>query len=289
MTEQPIVLRDFAGSIQITPQAEARKAELIAKAKEVSEVASTQQQELSVAAERNLKNLRTELESSRKLIKGPVLELGRQIDDTAAAFIADAEKEEKRLQGLTAHYQRKLLDEQRAAEAKAEQERQRIAKEAEDARKATEQAEKLRIEAEQAQARAEALKGQQKLKAEQEAARLKAEAEKLDAEAFERALNAETAPEPIVATPEKVHGLSVKPKIAWRLAGLNIYQQTKSILSLCGSHPELFVGIKDPETEQITGLRLDKRLINERLNGTGPELKPTPELETYEDIRTSVR
>jgi hypothetical protein len=94
-------------------------------------------------------------EESRKLVKKPILELGKLIDDTAAKYSADLEFESKRLRGLVGSYNARVEEEQRAAERKRQEELARIERERIEAERKA-QAEAARIERERIAAEAEA-------------------------------------------------------------------------------------------------------------------------------------
>jgi hypothetical protein len=106
----PLVLREFSGVPEITPDAYQLRKEALDAARPVARVENAEQQLEAVAALRRLKEIRTGMETSRKAVKAPVLELGRKIDAIAATFLEECSKQEGRLQGLINHYQRKQLE-----------------------------------------------------------------------------------------------------------------------------------------------------------------------------------
>ena len=116
---------------------------------------------------RSLASVRTAVESSRKIVKAPVIDLGKRIDGIAADFVADVVAEEARLSGLVTEYAREQQRIKREAELAAEQERQRVERERHEAEMAA-QREAARIERERQAA--------EKAAHEAEIARLKAEA-----------------------------------------------------------------------------------------------------------------
>ena len=120
MSEQ-LVLRDFAGTPEISPGANELKRQALAMSRDVLKVEDDGQQMGAVEALRRLKEIRQGLETSRKAIKAPVLELGRKIDALASDFYRDCEKEEMRIQGLINHYQREQMQEQSDREKQLEQ------------------------------------------------------------------------------------------------------------------------------------------------------------------------
>jgi hypothetical protein len=276
MTDQPIILREFSGSAIVSTDSETRKRELIAAASEILEVTDEEQQSLAIHAERDLKNLRTSVENARKTIKAPVIELGKKIDQIAADFIEDAEREEKRLMGMVNFFQRKQLDLRREAERKAQQERDRIQKEIDDARHAQEQAERKRKEAEDlARIAQEASTKRERDKAALEVRNLEQEAARLEDEAFEKSLAAESIPTAIIPTAEPPKGLTVKEALDFRVCGASEFSQRKSLAAAVAVYPHLF---------NITPRRQD---ILDAINKQG--ITEIPGLEIFEKLTSQIR
>ena len=153
--------------IQITPEAEAQKAIILSAARAVVAVTDPDSCDIAQSRLRSLASVRTAVESSRKIVKAPVIDLGKRIDGIAADFVADVVAEESRLSGLVAEYAREQQRIKREAELAAEQERQRVERERHEAEMAA-QREAARIERERQAA--------EKAAHEAEIARLKAEA-----------------------------------------------------------------------------------------------------------------
>ena len=153
--------------IKITPEAETQKATIIAAARAVVAVTDTDSCDIAQSRLRSLASVRTAVESSRKLVKAPVIDLGKRIDGIAADFVADVIAEEARLSGLVMEYAREQQRIKREAELAAEQERQRVERERHEAEMAA-QRESARIERERQAA--------ERAAHEAEIARLKAEA-----------------------------------------------------------------------------------------------------------------
>lgn len=174
--------------IQITPEAETQKATIIAAARAVVAVTDADSFDIAQSRLRSLATVRTAVESSRKIVKAPVIDLGKRIDGIAADFVADVVAEEARLSGLVTEYAREQQRIKREAELAAEQERQRVEKERHEAEMAA-QREAARIERERQAA--------ERAAHEAEIARLKAEAaqseegQKAAREAQEKALAAQ--------------------------------------------------------------------------------------------------
>jgi dTMP kinase len=153
--------------IQITPEAEKQKATIINAARAVVAVTDADSCDIAQSRLRSLASVRTAVESSRKQVKAPVIDLGKRIDGIAADFVAEVIAEEARLSGLVTEYAREQQRIKREAELAAEQERQRVERERHEAEMAA-QREAARIERERQAA--------ERAAHEAEIARLKAEA-----------------------------------------------------------------------------------------------------------------
>ena len=153
--------------IQITPEAEKQKATILSAARAVVAVTDTDSCDIAQSRLRSLASVRTAVESSRKIVKAPVIDLGKKIDGIAADFVADVVAEEARLSGLVTEYAREQQRIKREAELAAERERQRVERERHEAEMAA-QREAARIEQERQAA--------ERAAHEAEIARLKAEA-----------------------------------------------------------------------------------------------------------------
>jgi dTMP kinase len=153
--------------IQITPEAEKQKATILTAARAVVAVTDADSFDIAQSRLRSLASVRTAVESSRKIVKAPVIDLGKKIDGIAADFVADVVAEEARLSGLVTEYAREQQRIKREAELAAEQERQRVEKERHEAEMAA-QREAARIERERQAA--------ERAAHEAEIARLKADA-----------------------------------------------------------------------------------------------------------------
>ena len=153
--------------IEITPEAEKQKATILTAARAVVAVTDTDSCDIAQSRLRSLASVRNAVESSRKQVKAPVIDLGKKIDGIAADFVADVVAEESRLSGLVTEYAREQQRIKREAELAAEQERQRVERERHEAEMAA-QREAARIERERQAA--------EKAAHEAEIARLKAKA-----------------------------------------------------------------------------------------------------------------
>lgn len=226
MNNSPLVLKNFSGSPEITPEAHALKAQAIALAVPITKVETEQEQALAVNALQALKAISKGMETTRKAVKAPVLDLGKQIDSIAANFLQDSDREELRLQGLINHFQRKQIEAQRAEE-------ERIRREQAEAERLEEAARKLRDEA-QTSGNPE----------------LAQQATELEAKAFEKSMEGELSPAPLAIIKPK--GLVVKQRLIFQIMDAHVF---------CEAYPQFFHWNAETET-----LKLKRREILEELN-----------------------
>lgn len=125
----------------ISPEAEARKQELLATSSAVVIVRDNDESADAQRVSRSLAAMRIEVEKARKLVKEPVNRIGKLIDQTAKDFVADIEAQEKRITKLVGDHAAEV------ARIKAEKEREE--------RRAFEEARAARESAEAAAAAAE--------------------------------------------------------------------------------------------------------------------------------------
>lgn len=204
----PLVLQQFS----LTPEARERIDNALAAAAIIGKVATVQQQENAVAAQRSLKQLVNDIERVRKQLTEPALAFQRQVMAAAKEATTPLETEYGRLSDLIADFamqerrraqeaQEKIERERREAEAKARKEaeekeraireqaeRERIAAELEAKRKQEEfakspeglaQAEAFRLKQQQEAKEREARQAEQLRRIqEQEEARIRAERER---------------------------------------------------------------------------------------------------------------
>lgn len=204
----PLVLQQFS----LTPEAQERIDNALAAAAMIGKVATVEQQENAVAAQRSLKQLVNDIEKVRKQLTEPALAFQRQVMAAAKEATTPLETEYGRLSDLIADFamqerrraqeaQEKIERERREAEAKARKEaeekeraireqaeRERIAAELEAKRKQEEfakspeglaQAEAFRLKQQQEAKEREARQAEQLRRIqEQEEARIRAERER---------------------------------------------------------------------------------------------------------------
>lgn len=249
-TSSFLALRGFGGVPEITPDAHTLKRHALEHAKPILKVENETEQAAAVEALRELKSIRTGIEATRKSVKAPVLDLGKKIDAIASDFIADAEREERRLQGLVNHYQRVQLDRQRAEE-------DRLRREQTEAQRLEEEAKRKREEAEQANDPA-----------------LKEEAAKLEEKALDATMAGELSGGTVAIAKPK--GLVVKSRLNFQIMDAIVF---------CQAYPQFFSWNAETET-----LKLKRREILEELNredgkGIFHETKFPEELPDHKDSR----
>lgn len=184
MSTTAIAILGDGYQIAVTPEAEAQKQVILDAARKVVAVTDNDTCAIAQSRLRSLGSVRTAVESSRKQVKAPVLELGKRIDGIASEFVADVVAEETRLSGLVAEFAREQQRKQREAAEAAEKERLRIEREEHErklaAMRAEQEAERQRMEAERAAHAAE----MERLRASREKdAEAEAEARQREAEA----------------------------------------------------------------------------------------------------------
>ena len=170
--EKPLWLTGNGYTVVVSKDAEALKKKLIKDASVITQVTDTQEAEQAKAQRDDINNVLIDVEKTRKLVKQPVLDKGKEIDQTASNFTHDLTVEKLRLDKLIGDFameQEKIRREAAERAAREAAEAQRIQREAEEAEA---RAERLRLGAEQAAAEAENRKQRQAAEA---AAQLAAE------------------------------------------------------------------------------------------------------------------
>lgn len=119
----PLILKNFSGFPEITPDARSLKEEAIKLSTPITKVETDGELSLAVNALQALKAISKGMEATRKAVKAPVLELGKKIDSVAADFLTDSDREEMRLTGLINHFQREQLRLKREEEQRVERDR----------------------------------------------------------------------------------------------------------------------------------------------------------------------
>lgn len=270
MKTNTLILAGDGYSLTIAPEAETVKAELIKHAALIVEVRDPSGADAARNQIKELAAMRNTVEKSRKTVKEPVLQVGKDIDQKAKDFVAEIEEQEKRLSRLMGDYaalvererQRVLreMEEKRQAEEKAR-------REAEEARlKAEREAEAARIAAEKAMwqevddrsAEEQAAAEYQRAKAEAEAARQK--------EAEEAAARAATV---VAMVPTKTEGvkfvhdfevLEIQHLAFQRPALVKMEPKRAEILSFIKERIAEGIGDDDPSWAEI-GLKITRKPV----------------------------
>ena len=205
---------DGAMTVQWTPAAVQRREEALDGLAMVARVSTPEENERAVAAQAAAAALRSDTEKARKMMKDPVLEFGRTIDNAARTFIAPVEAELMRVAREVGNYQQQVEAKRKAEEAARllEQQRMEAERNAEIARVAREEAERVsKLEAAAAEARRKA-SAEEATKLEAEVKRQKelAQAQTLERmDAIQERFDQEQAALPTIAEPVRAKGQSV--------------------------------------------------------------------------------
>jgi chromosome segregation ATPase len=258
------------GAVTIEIQADAQKvkADALAVAKPILTIASDNDQQLAVNALKSLQTLTKQVEKSRTDVKGPVLAIGRQIDEEARKFVADLEAESKRLNKLITDY---VVERQREAE-RAERARQaELARIEEEKRKAAAAeaarvAELARIEEEKRKAAEDAFlaETEEETQAAAEAAVRAREAEALERQRLEaeQQRQAELAREAaakeaaIIKAPVKAAGQVVRKVAKFEVTDIAALYAARPHLVRIEPNTAAINGVLSSGVREIPGLRI---------------------------------
>ena len=97
---ETLILAGDGYQLTISPEAEERKRELLSAASGITHVSTNDESGDAHFHSRRLAQMRIEVDKCRKLIKEPVLRVGKLIDQAAKEFIAEIEAEQTRINGL---------------------------------------------------------------------------------------------------------------------------------------------------------------------------------------------
>lgn len=259
-------------SVALSNDAAIMRESALEKAALVGLVKTASDNERAAGAMLEVRRVLKLVESARKEVKEPVLDLCRAIDAAAKEFCHDLACEEIRLARATGNYQQEQLEIQRAAARRAAEEAARIERERLEAQRKIEEeqrriAEEARLKAlaEMAAAKSEADKASAELRAKQEQERIAAEAEakaKIEAERAAQQLQA-VAPPPVH---NKAEGQTVRE--VWRHEVTNIFDVVRARPDLCditirkSSVNELVALLVANGTEpKVPGLRFWKETV----------------------------
>jgi hypothetical protein len=248
-------------SVSLAPDAITTRDDALKVAREIAAITDDLDLEIAADALRRLKGLAREVETGRQAVKAPVIKLGRQIDDTAAQFIAGITAEAVRLERLLSDYHAA----QRRAAAEAERVRQaeadRLAAEARKLQQVADAAEAARLAAQAADrdAAEREMLGQQvrqaeldgiaakRITAEQQAAALAAQQAKL--------ADATSALEKPVAAPYRPSGMSVRD--VWNFEVIDIWKVPREMVRIEPDRNAIHAALR-AGVQEIPGLRVWK-------------------------------
>ena len=105
----PLILAGDGYQLTISEEAQARKAELLARSSTVAIVTDNDESAVAQRESRALAAMRIEVEKSRKLVKEPVNRIGKMIDQAAAEFLIEINAEEGRIKQLVGAHAEEVL------------------------------------------------------------------------------------------------------------------------------------------------------------------------------------
>ena len=105
----PLILAGDGYQLTISEEAQARKAELLARSSTVAIVTDNDESAVAQRESRALAAMRIEVEKSRKLVKEPVNRIGKMIDQAAAEFLVEINAEEGRIKKLVGAHAEEVL------------------------------------------------------------------------------------------------------------------------------------------------------------------------------------
>lgn len=115
-TTEAMILAGNGYELTIAPEAMALRERALNKAAEIETVTNADESYIAGHRIKELAALRNVVERSRKMVKEPVLAIGRRIDQAAADFLVDVTAAESRLKLLVEKHAFKLAEERRIAE-----------------------------------------------------------------------------------------------------------------------------------------------------------------------------
>jgi len=116
--------------VSLAPDANQRKQEILTLSAAVVAVTSPAELEIAVARMRDIKRLTTEVETTRKAVKQPVINLGKRIDEIAESFSLELANETTRINRLVTGFQLAEQERVRKEQEAIEAERRRKEEEA---------------------------------------------------------------------------------------------------------------------------------------------------------------
>lgn len=95
-----LILSGQGYELTISPEAQARKANLLDMASVISQVRDNDESGIAQRVSRSLAAMRIEIEKCRKIVKEPVNRIGKMIDNAAKEFTAEIDEQEARITKL---------------------------------------------------------------------------------------------------------------------------------------------------------------------------------------------
>ncbi len=132
MTEALIIRDDSRLTIRFTQSAIARRDQALADSALIGRVADAGEQKIAVGALAGIEQITREVEAARKEAKAPVIQFGREIDDTVKEYTSELIPEKMRLAGIIGDFQQLELARVRAAEAARRLEEDKLERERQD-------------------------------------------------------------------------------------------------------------------------------------------------------------
>jgi len=105
----PLILAGDGYQLTISPEAEARKAEILSASSTIQIVGDNDESAVAQRHTRQLAAMRIEVEKSRKLVKEPVNRIGKMIDTAAAEFLIEINAEEGRIKRLIGNHAEEVM------------------------------------------------------------------------------------------------------------------------------------------------------------------------------------
>lgn len=153
--ERPLWLTGTGYTIVVSKDAEGLKKSLLHNSSQTLQVTNVDEAELAKHQRDEINKVLIDVEKTRALVKKPVLDKGKEIDQVASTFTMDLTSEKLRLDKLIGNFtleQEKIRREAADRAMREAAERERLQREAEEAEA---KAERMRLGAEQAAAEAE--------------------------------------------------------------------------------------------------------------------------------------
>lgn len=258
MKNELILVSGITPELSITPDAQKRRDELLAVARKGTTVSSPESAERASVILKDIKAFTRLIESSRKEVKAPVLEISKKIDGIADTLSKELDAEADRISRILGAYQAEQARIAEEGRRKALEEEQRILREAEEkareeARKAAAEAEALRLKEERARSvqKQEQYAAQAKLAAE----RAEAEAKQREAELERQIIENRTKAASVVAP--KPAGIATRSEICFEVTdAVALYEAAPYLVTLTPNVSSIKAALKGlSEGQKLPGVR----------------------------------